>query len=438
MAERRRRETRLLTYLDMAYFSLAMSFVEESASAFGMDPADTLRLRLAAEEIFTYLAGSDYRGSGVSVTAEDGLYCVETKFLLAAPRADIPIFRVTETGEASEPGTDLAHMGLIIATRFVEHLDLLFTDGLGHGIGLTKEKTYPPSEDHAIIPVPPLPRYRIIRPEGEILKLLVRQVTAYYRASSYPPAMEFPGKVADMIAEGRYCSLAAIDGQADVGGGIFWHNSGSRMIEAAGPYVFGQPMEHGMAEALVARLLTEVAKTDALCLTDAYATPELPDEYFESLGSIDRVTQDGHREPRPLYYRHLKEDPGFSVWANADLAVFLRKEYERLCLARDIRITSNEGETKPPHSLFSLRVDRAQGNATLRPVWDGRDASAVLGEHVRLLRAEGFFNLFFEIDLARPWETELYPILVHRGFAPRLILPHAGKADLVVFQHQDR
>ena len=93
--ERPHRTNRLATYLDMSFFSLTMSFVEESAAAFGMEAGDTTRLRLASEELFTYLVESDQKGNAVSVEAYDGRYYVGVKFLLKTAPPEISIFSST-------------------------------------------------------------------------------------------------------------------------------------------------------------------------------------------------------------------------------------------------------------------------------------------------------------------------------------------------------
>jgi hypothetical protein len=268
------------------------------------------------------------------------------------------------------------------------------------------------------------------------VKYFMRQVVAYYPRSLYPVDFRFPGKMADMVTLGRHHILVATDGGADVAGGIVWHTAGARMIEAFGPYLFDQPAEHGMAEALVNGFLMEVGKTNALCVTNTCATAELPEGYFELLGSIDRVGPDGQKQPLPVYYRQLKEDPGLSVWTHPYLEPFLRREYDRLFLAREIRLTADAGESRPAHALFSIRADRVHGFVVLRLIWDGADAEIRLDEHVKSLKEEGFAEIYFEADLAFPWETRLAPVFARIGFEPRLVVPHAGIGDIVSFQYR--
>ena len=66
---------------------------------------------------------------------------------------------------------------------------------------------------------------------------------------------------------------------------------------------------------------------------------------------------------------------------------------------------------------------------------DGQDMGRNIFDHVRVLRAEGYRNLFIHLDLALGWHGALVPDVLAAGFAPRLVLPYASQADVVVFQH---
>jgi len=430
----RRPKVFLTTLLEMSYFPLTMSFVEESAAAFGLDPAGILKLRLASEEIFSYLAGTDEKGKTVTIESEDGGYYVGVKFLFETRHFDPHAFNFTaEASLESEKG--LAEMGLLIASRSVNRLEMLHDSETGLGIGLVKEKAYPEITDSVPVPVRPLEDFSVTRPDRESLKLFVRQVAAYYPLHHYPSYFRSPGKVVDMVEAGRHHVLVASDPGAGVAGGLMWRPAGSKMIALFGPYLFGQPRENGMAEALVEEALKAMAKADAVGVMDVFATPELPKDYFELLGSIDYYGAQGEKEPLSYFFRQLKEDPGAHVWAHADLAPFLQKEYSRLFLPRQILAPTLEGERRPPRSVFSPRFNRDQSLVVLRLVWDGTDADKVLEEHVKALSAEGFINIFFEMDLAYPWQSYLIPALSGGGFEPRMVLPYAGASDIVVFEH---
>jgi hypothetical protein len=422
----------LKTYLDMTYFSLAMSFVEESAKTFGMEIKDALKLRLACEEIFTYLLGSNQKGKAFTLEATDGIFYVGLKFLLEVRSIDSLDFTPDplNDGEGS-----LREMGLIIASRSVDKLRLIFDGPEGFGVELLKDKTYPEMSDFDVLPAKPLKTFSIKPRDSEVLKLFARQVTSHYGSQLYPAAFLYPGKIADMVASGHYHALVASDSHASAAGGVLWHPVGARMIEFAGPYLFNQPPEYGMAEALVDHLLMAVAKSQALCLLTSYATPELPKHYFDLLGAIEYTRSDDTKQTWPFFYRSLNEDPGTEVWAHPVLQSFLKEEYGRLAFARKIVLTTREGEGRPPNALLSPRFDRTQHLVILKAMWDGKDVATVLEKHVAALEREGFSAILFELDCAHAWQANLAPVLMEQGFAPRLVIPYGGTGDIVFFQY---
>lgn len=181
--------------------------------------------------------------------------------------------------------------------------------------------------------------------------------------------------------------------------------------------------------------LERLGKSEAVSLICRYPTPQLPEGHFELLGRLDYVDSQGTYHEWPHFFRQLKEDPGTVVGAHPELERFLHQTYERLFLAREVRPARPEGEQRPDQSVFGANLDRGKALAILHPLWDGHDAGTNMESHVKLLRRDGFLNLFFNIDLGRPWETNLVPDLLEHGFQPRLVLPYGGSSDLVVFQH---
>jgi len=304
---------------------------------------------------------------------------------------------------------------------------------------LIKEKTYPETVDAGPIEVKPLEAVNILTPDPETLKLFVRQIVSMYADNLYPPDFHFPGKAADMVASGEYHALLAVDNQGSIGGGLIWRWRVARkkVVECYGPYLFNQLPESGMAEKLTDALIGSISKTDALCLINEYPTPELPKQYFEQLGVVDYYTPDGKSIPWTFYYRFLKEDLGAQVWAHPALEKFLQDRYKSLFFARKIVLTGYGGETRPPHSVLAAQFVRTQQMVFLRPIWDGIDASQNLSQHIEILKNEGMRIIFFEIDLGHSWQVNFTPALLENGFTPRLILPYAGKADIVIFQYRE-
>ena len=52
------------------------------------------------------------------------------------------------------------------------------------------------------------------------------------------------------------------------------------------------------------------------------------------------------------------------------------------------------------------------------------------------IRGKGIHRILYYMDLSRPWEAALADDLLQAGFVPRLVLPHGGQSDMVVWQHE--
>jgi hypothetical protein len=418
----------------MTYFPLTMSFVEESARAFGLGSSEAIKLRLACEEIFVYLSESDQKNKAIVLEAENGVYYTGIRFLFDAHNFNPRAFNLTAKPSLdSEAG--LKQMGLIIASRLVERLYILNDAREGFGLGVLKEKAYPRVTDPKVLSVKPLTQYKITKPDNETVKFFVLNTLSYYPNHFFPVDFYYPGKIADMASSGRYNILVASNARGDTAGGIVWRVPSAKMVEMYGPYLFNQAQESHMAEALVDHLLMAIAKTDAVCLVDVFTTPELPKKYFELLGSLDIVLPDGKKQLWPFYYRHLKEDPGSRVWAHPDLLPFLDKTYKYLFFARNIMQTKYGGEKRPPRAVLFPRFDRSQNLVRLRVAWDGTDFSDILDRHIQIFKDESIFNILFELDLGHAWQANLSPLLMEHSFAPKMILPYAGTGDIVIFQY---
>ncbi|MCX5810707.1 MAG: hypothetical protein NTX36_15280 [Proteobacteria bacterium] len=425
--------------LNPKFTALVTSFAEQSAKAFGLDHADALKLTLACEEIFTYLCRIGRADKPVHLEAANGVYFVEIKILFDVANFDPGAFNLTANISLDDE-SGLEDMGLLIASRSVERFNFFHDPKEGTGIILIKEKTYPEITDSKRSEVKPLKTFTIETPDPEMLKLFARQIVSFYSGDFYPPDFSFPGKLVDMVASGEYNALLAVDDSGTIGGGIIWwdrHIDRRRTVECFGPYLFNQPLESGMAESLADVLIGIVAKTDMVCLINMYATPELPKQYFEPLGLIDYHGSDGTFVPWQCYYRFLREDTGCQVWAHPDLEQFLQEQYRSLSFARKITLVKYGGEARSPRSVFITHFIRTRHMAVLRPVWDGADASKNLEKHILTLKNEGMQSILFEIDTGHAWQAHLTPILLENGFTPRLILPYAGKADIVIFQYRE-
>lgn len=427
--------TSLMTPLLSEFLRVVTTFAEESALAFGLRRAETMKLTLASEEIYSHLCQVARKEDTVAIESSNEGYYVEFSFLFSSSDFNFRAFNLTSS-VSSEDEDSLGEMGLLIASRVVDDFHIVRDSQKGMLLTLIKEKSYPEASEMVVPEIKTLKNFRVVIPDADGIKVFVRLVAIHYPPSLCPQAFQFPGKVVDMIASGEYGAMIAVDDRGQTGGGVFWHRGKGRTVELFGPFIFNQPGDSGIAEGLIEACMGSVARTDAIGLLSRSPTPELPKMYFESLGSLDSVGISGEFAPGTVYYHNFHEDPGGRVWSHPDLEVFLASEYRRLFLAREIRMTMPEGERRSRYSVFSPRFDRANRRVTLRAVWDGADAEANLARHLQVLQQEDVADIFFEIDLAYAWQARLSGILLEHGFTPRFIIPFGGEADLVVFQHR--
>ncbi|OPY79523.1 MAG: hypothetical protein A4E65_01821 [Syntrophorhabdus sp. PtaU1.Bin153] len=416
--------------------SLVLDFAENSAKAFDMTDGDASRIRLAGEEVFGYLCNTAKAGSEVMIEALNNLYSIEIRFTFKTGSFDPYAFNLTAFVSPDEGQTE--NLGLLIASRAVDRFSIRYNHPHEVVLSLVKDKSYPQwPEDEGRAGVS-LKDFVTKRPDDETVKRFVRQGARHYTERIFPAPFRVPPRMVDMVIQGDCHMLVAcgtgIQG-GEVGGGIIWRLVGKGMIEFYGPYIFDRTLGSNIAITLIDGFLSAIAKTDRSGAYASYTTDDLPAEYFESLGEIGYSLEDGCKQNRGFVYRQLKEDAGSHVWASRKLEPFLHNVYDRLFLPRQIVSTSFEGESRAPHSVLSVEFDRPHSSVTIRPVWDGEDYAENLAGHVQILRQEGLKNIFLDLDLGVPWQAKLIPALFDSGFKPVLLLPYAGQADVVVFQH---
>ncbi|MFH1027040.1 MAG: hypothetical protein V1791_03465, partial [Pseudomonadota bacterium] len=342
-------------------------------------------------------------------------------------------FNLTATVSVTDEAS-MQEMGLLIASRFVDRLHFKETEGGGVQLTLLKEKLYPPVPEPPEIRASHLEKYAIRVPNSEELKRFAQLVAGQTPVCIVPAAFQFPGKVADMVASGEYRAAISSGDAGRIGGGILWHCAGVKTVECYGPYLFSQHKGSPMARDLLETCIGDIARSQTVGLINRYPTADLPIEHFEPLGSWTMNHKDGAATSLTAYFRLMQEDPGASVWTHADLDAFLRHEYRRLVLPREILPVTDQGETKNPFSVLTTEFDRFQGQVTLRPLCSGTDIEKNLLSHIKLVTAEPRTAVFFLLDLAHPWQSEFTPFLMKHGFTPRAILPYAGDGDMVLFQ----
>jgi len=412
-----------------------MQFVESSAIVFGMKKDEYLPLCLAVEEIYLYLCHFVCPGKALEVQCLSGLYYIRVLFRFSAVEMNLSGLNIAST-IAHDRESDLDAMGLMIASRSVDQLNIVAEKHNRICLSVTKEKSYPAYQED--LPAPQsAEKISLEIPDAERLKRFAMLAGRCCAAPGRPSFLTYPGKVVDMAAGGEYKAMVALNPNKEVVGGILFYYRTEKIVQCFGPYSFHPGREKTICETLLESCISHIARTKALGLMSLSGLPESLRSHFETLGSLLYYEQGKPPVSEFSFYRHLHEDPGLEVWSCKDIDEYVRREYGRLALAREIRTIRNMGETRSGASLFSAEVNRERCEVTLRPLWPGDDVSANVERHIRFLRNDHLFNIYFELDLGVPWHVELVPVLIANRFEPGFILPFAGQSDLLILQHHD-
>jgi hypothetical protein len=360
------------------YLPVVTSFVESAAIVFGMKKEEYLRLGLATEEIFLYLCNFVCPGKALEVQCFNGFYYTRVLFRFSAVELNLSGLNIA-SNIASDREPDLDAMGLLIASRSVDHLDIVVEKNNRICLTITKEKAYPASRKK--LPLPQSAEKIFTEtPDGERLKCFAGLTSQSSDSAQRPAFFTYPGKFVDMVASGEYSAIVAMNTKKEIVVGILYCYRTEKNVQCFGPYCFYQEQEKMISEALLAACISNIARTRALGLLSLSGLPESIRNNFETLGSL-RYYEEGKTPVDEFsFYRLLHEDPGFEVWSAGDLTDYLKREYERLALAREIRTIRDMGETRSGTSLFSAEFhrDRRQSRFALsgpamifRRTWSG-------------------------------------------------------------------
>ncbi|HWR40158.1 MAG TPA: hypothetical protein VN611_11720 [Patescibacteria group bacterium] len=412
--------------LTMAMLPVVVGFTESVAKILGLDEARSLRLGLAVEELFAFLAPQAQREEMIFLWARPGGYFVE--MVCRVPALALPTRLMNKTAKMDLENEELLpELGILLAARMVDRFRLVMESDTEMALYFLVEKQYP--ELTAQFLPPPPGNYRYHTGSREELKQFSLQTSSAYQEA--PDFFRFPGKVVDMVNSGAYEAVLATDDKGNVGGGMIWMRSGN-LLEAYGPYVF----QADLADGIVEKMLATVARSGALSLVVRKPTAEIPQHYFEELVPDSSAFSEESPAGNTVLYRQLAEDTGMVVFVPAVLKDFVTECYDRLVLPRDIVWVEPAGEKQGEHSVFSVTVDGTQKQAVITALLAGADARTVLQDYVSSLLKQGLTKLFFELDTGKEAEAMLATDLGEAGFTPAYVLPWGGQGDVIVFQYR--
>jgi hypothetical protein len=438
--EEMRREIRLCLRDDVRLLPAVLAVIEKSALSFGLGESGALALTLAGEEIFNYLCATVRPQAEIEICCRDGGYRTILDFSLPLREFSLKSFNLTASVNL-EDEQSLEEMGLVIASRMVDSLELVASSPGRLRLILSKEKSYPEAGGSGSAATGFGPEFTVVVPDDEELKYFLEALNRSLAPGRLAPELRYPGKLIDMIRCGERQAALVRDRRQRFGGGIIWFWSSDRMVECQGPLLLpgGEAGERRRrAAALLDRCLHAIARTAAVGLVCRSFDPELAGEYFEPLGSLYDCGAAGAARELRAGFRQLREDPGAVIWCHPALQGELKERCRRLALPREIRTIGDSGETREEFSVLASDFDRSRSLVTLRPLWAGADLAENLARHLALFAAEGIPNILFRLDLGQSWMAALAPALLSNGFTPRLLLPYGGRqGDLLIFQKLD-
>lgn len=135
-----------------------------------------------------------------------------------------------------------------------------------------------------------------------------------------------------------------------------------------------------------------------------------------------------------MHFRALRTDEGGVAWTDPASRPFLQVFHEQLGIGRVLRDAPADGTARLPRALLAADIDRIASRVTLRPLVDGADLPALIDAHVERFTGEGLDDFRFETDHGVPGQPRLGRELLRAGFAPRVVLPGAGKGDVLVWE----
>lgn len=423
-----------------AFLALATEFVEKSAHGFGYGARETAGLVLATEELFSFYLRQVASDTDATLELEDQGYRLALTFSFRLSDPDLRAFNLTWN---VDPDSDesLDTLGPMLAARSVSSLRIEFAADERVVLRLTRDRAYPAAPTVALPPVGLKETLHLADPSPDDLRHF-----AALAASAAPPFLPtflaHPAMAGDMHAAGHLHAVLALRGDWIVGG-VLWRPLTDSCLELYGPYCLTDDDDDRALTLLLDEAVSRISRTGYRGLLRRQGPLPGHQRFFDFLGEIELAARAGAPLRSDYYFRQLKEESGGIVYCDGALATFLAGEYERLCLPRQLRETSGESAAaRRAASVLAVEfshfntVDAAHALATLRPLCAGRDMAANLAAHVKLLRGDNIANIQVEIDTGRSDDTAFAQALEQTGFVPRLLIPDAGRGDLVIYDQR--
>jgi hypothetical protein len=416
------------------FLPLAMEFAEKGARGFGYGERETIGLVLAVEELFSFYMGRAAAGSVMEIGLEDQGYRLELTLSFRTANPDMRAFNLTwSLSHDSEESLEM--LGPMIAARSVSSLRLEFGDNERVTLRITRDRDYLPA---SAVPLPPdiVKAVRLSDPCRDDLRHFAAM--AVTSGSPYiPNFLAKPDMAADMHAVGHLNAVLAVSSDWIVGG-VLWRPLTDTCLELYGPYLFADDPDDSVLTKLMDEAVGRISRSCFRGLVRRQGAFPGYERFFDLLGELEITRINAHSSRATYYYRQLREESGGVVYSTGRLAAFLKDQYDRLCLPRQVRETGSDASRMRDASVLAVEMEYPRSLAIIRPLCAGRDMAANLEAHLDLLLGEGIDNFIVEINTGRREDTAFAEALEQTGFVPRLLIPDAGQGDLVIYDHSGR
>lgn len=416
---------------NVPFLPLAMEFAERGARGFGYGDREAAGLVLAMEELFSFYSRRAAADAAADIELQDQGYRLSLSLSFPAANPDMRAFNLTwRASHDSEESLDM--LGPMIAARCVSSLRLEFGARERVSIRLTRDREYAAAPAVELPPPGLTGTPRLVTPCRDDLRHFAAMVTTA-APPFVPPFLARPAMAADMLAAGHLNALLALNSDWIVGG-LLWRPLTEQCSELYGPYLFTPDPDERVLTMLMDEAIGRISHSRSRGVLRRQGPLRDHERFFDFLGDLELAGTGGETSRCSYYYRQLREENGGVVYCGPRLASFLGDQYDRLCLPRQLRESSDDQQRRDA-SVLAVELDCPRGLATLRPLCAGRDMADNLAAHLRLLGDEGISTFIVEINTGRGEETVFADALEQTGFVPRLLVPDAGQGDLVVYQH---
>ncbi|ROQ02049.1 anti-sigma regulatory factor (Ser/Thr protein kinase) [Stella humosa] len=395
--------------------------VERAALACGLDAPAAARLAQAVEEVFVFVA-TRAPGTSFGVELRDRRHRIDARLRCRLPTEALHWFNITQAIDVSDPDA-LDALGLLLASRLVDRLSVSLDPDGGILLTLEQARQYPiPAEGDGPSPAPAA----LVDAPAAAVGASVPGLARLFRQRmgiSVPRQFQADGLVRDLVEAGDLSALVVHDAAGHVQGGVAWTQRQPKLVEMLGPVTAGD--DPAVAAVLVEAAILALAGSGVAMIYAEERGPGFPEAEFDCLGQLGS---------RPLHFRVIAEDVGAVTWADSVTRPFLAVFYEALGLARGVSDAPAAAVDRPERALLAAEIDRVASRVTLRPLLDGTDLPTLIAEHVDRFAGEGLDDFRFETDHGVPWQGGIGRDLMQAGFFPRVVLPHGGLGDVIVWE----